>query len=458
MPPTYSRSSRPLGRPRTQGKETPTVNGNHSNHDGDASTSRKSNRRVIRLKTTRSAAATPQDDEAGTSTSSVNRKKKRKKESEEVGSQDTKEEEANAEKKLYERWAEEYYEIVEQLPLELHRTFALMRELESKMQNRIAFVASQTKIYRDARLQKEDEEEQQQEESVQSMTEDYLQLEYGPSSDRDAEGEDEETFHDVVESSNQVESAVQDVSPATKPDMATPRAARQSILRNIAKASSDAIRAAEEKVGLAVTAYDWVDRHIRRLDGDLQRSESSLLLGLRAGTEASRGVRDALGIGDGDNNKYGNTVGGAAWQEDSIMSGQSTPMLNTRKKGQKGGNKLADDLIDSNSGAISGSLMTDMAIDPNEPKYCYCDQVSSGDMVACDNEDCPREWFHYHCVGFTAPPKGKWYCLFCALPGFKGSGTFPTNAPCLPPSYGKKQRGEEVGSVPLKKSNSKRKN
>merc|ERR1719228_2332765 len=51
--------------------------------------------------------------------------------------------------------------------------------------------------------------------------------------------------------------------------------------------------------------------------------------------------------------------------------------------------------------------------DPNEPRYCICNQVSYGDMVACDNEDCPYEWFHYPCVGITAPPKGKWYCQPC---------------------------------------------
>ena len=43
--------------------------------------------------------------------------------------------------------------------------------------------------------------------------------------------------------------------------------------------------------------------------------------------------------------------------------------------------------------------------DPNEPRYCICNQVSYGDMVACDNTDCPYEWFHYPCVGVTAPPK-----------------------------------------------------
>jgi len=30
---------------------------------------------------------------------------------------------------------------------------------------------------------------------------------------------------------------------------------------------------------------------------------------------------------------------------------------------------------------------TDWTYDPNEPRYCICNQVSYGDMVACDNSD-----------------------------------------------------------------------
>ncbi|XP_062567846.1 inhibitor of growth protein 3-like isoform X2 [Saccostrea cucullata] len=51
--------------------------------------------------------------------------------------------------------------------------------------------------------------------------------------------------------------------------------------------------------------------------------------------------------------------------------------------------------------------------DPNEPRYCLCNQVSYGDMVGCDNDDCPIEWFHYGCVGLTQAPKGKWFCPQC---------------------------------------------
>lgn len=32
-------------------------------------------------------------------------------------------------------------------------------------------------------------------------------------------------------------------------------------------------------------------------------------------------------------------------------------------------------------------VIPDMPIDPNEPLYCYCQQISYGEMVACDNTD-----------------------------------------------------------------------
>ncbi|KAG8184146.1 hypothetical protein JTE90_010188 [Oedothorax gibbosus] len=55
----------------------------------------------------------------------------------------------------------------------------------------------------------------------------------------------------------------------------------------------------------------------------------------------------------------------------------------------------------------------DPPIDPNEPTYCLCDQVSFGEMIGCDNDGCEREWFHFSCVGLTTKPKGKWYCPTC---------------------------------------------
>ena len=54
-------------------------------------------------------------------------------------------------------------------------------------------------------------------------------------------------------------------------------------------------------------------------------------------------------------------------------------------------------------------------------RYCWCQQEEHGRMIACDNNDCVREWFHFECVGLTRKPRGKWYCCdiyidsFCIL-------------------------------------------
>ncbi|KEY74960.1 hypothetical protein S7711_01308 [Stachybotrys chartarum IBT 7711] len=42
--------------------------------------------------------------------------------------------------------------------------------------------------------------------------------------------------------------------------------------------------------------------------------------------------------------------------------------------------------------------------DGGEPRYCYCNKASHGEMIACDSEDCSRQWFHLACVGLTTPP------------------------------------------------------
>ena len=79
-------------------------------------------------------------------------------------------------------------------------------------------------------------------------------------------------------------------------------------------------------------------------------------------------------------------------------------------------------------------------IDPDEPRYCVCGDVSFGTMICCENADvscffpgglllgagslmrgfirqCEKEWFHLECVGLLEPPgrRTKWYCPDCRL-------------------------------------------
>ncbi|KAM8974496.1 inhibitor of growth protein 3 [Pelodytes ibericus] len=77
---------------------------------------------------------------------------------------------------------------------------------------------------------------------------------------------------------------------------------------------------------------------------------------------------------------------------------------------------LAHELSHQQTAAIpetDSNSQVDWTYDPNEPRYCICNQVSYGEMVGCDNQDCPIEWFHYGCVGLSEAPKGKWYCPQC---------------------------------------------
>ncbi|XP_028392966.1 inhibitor of growth protein 1-like [Dendronephthya gigantea] len=62
----------------------------------------------------------------------------------------------------------------------------------------------------------------------------------------------------------------------------------------------------------------------------------------------------------------------------------------------------------------NSSPTPDIPIDPNEPTYCLCNQVSYGEMIGCDNEGCEIEWFHFQCVNLTSKPKGRWYCPKCS--------------------------------------------
>ena len=119
--------------------------------------------------------------------------------------------------------------------------------------------------------------------------------------------------------------------------------------------------------------YEMVDKHIRRLDTDLQRLE--------------------------------------ARQRGADKSSESRMFVDKRSDNKKTGEQAAALPFSLISGAGEG---LDMPVDPNEPTYCLCHQVSYGEMIGCDNTDCPVEWFHFACVGLTSKPKGNWFCPRCS--------------------------------------------
>ncbi|KZV61599.1 hypothetical protein PENSPDRAFT_678539 [Peniophora sp. CONT] len=67
-------------------------------------------------------------------------------------------------------------------------------------------------------------------------------------------------------------------------------------------------------------------------------------------------------------------------------------------------------------------VQTDDNAEVDERIYCICEQQSYGDMIACDADDCEKEWYHLVCVGLTVAPEGKWICDECLSKQQKSRG------------------------------------
>ncbi len=83
----------------------------------------------------------------------------------------------------------------------------------------------------------------------------------------------------------------------------------------------------------------------------------------------------------------------------SLMLQTDSMRKKKKRKGSQGG---------------QGGQQNDNDVDANEPTYCTCKCRSYGSMVACDNQDCAIEWFHYECVGLKCAPGDPWFCPACA--------------------------------------------
>ncbi|KAI0181806.1 hypothetical protein GGR52DRAFT_56446 [Hypoxylon sp. FL1284] len=94
-------------------------------------------------------------------------------------------------------------------------------------------------------------------------------------------------------------------------------------------------------------------------------------------------------------------------------SARNTSTTNTKRSHKKGAAQQMAVRAPDGGGSPPGDDEGD--VDADEPLYCYCNGVSYGEMVACDANDCEREWFHLDCVGLKeAPPSNmKWFCDNC---------------------------------------------
>eukprot|EP00158_Paraphelidium_tribonemae_P001580 Partr_v1_DN24565_c0_g1_i1_m19587 putative Inhibitor of growth family member len=225
---------------------------------------------------------------------------------------------------------------------------------------------------------------------------------------------------------------------------------RKEMLQALSVSFNDAIKHGENKVSLAMQTYDLIDRHIRRLDADLVKFEDELTMTgpathpVYSGVEYGNSGGAGGGVGKGRKNQSVDKRESPAKRRRPNARDQprksSIPPLPAEgvvqsalaasnvvvRQSSSSSSKLLRSSQDTDIGApgVVGSSGKKVApsprpegrpsrADPNEPTYCICNNVSYGAMIACDNQDCDIEWFHYECVGLNSPPKGKWYCDSC---------------------------------------------
>lgn len=104
----------------------------------------------------------------------------------------------------------------------------------------------------------------------------------------------------------------------------------------------------------------------------------------------------------------GEKEGRAASRRSTVGAGGDDKGKRSHKKGHGAASAAAHAVAvheDEPAPSVAGDEEEPIAED--EPRYCYCNGVSYGEMVACDADGCAKEWFHLECVGLRVAPKGN---------------------------------------------------
>ncbi|XP_077220521.1 PHD finger protein-like protein [Tasmannia lanceolata] len=197
--------------------------------------------------------------------------------------------------------------------------------------------------------------------------------------------------------------------PSKKGNNEEDEAALEKMRKEIETYQENALSLCTEKVLLARQAYELIDSHVKRLDEDLSQfaedlkqegkipqDEPAILPPLPI---VPKEEKRKLYFGTPQSKRLEFRVE-RDWDRERDRDFELMPPPGSHKK------------------SVPEPVDVDQPIDPNEPTYCICHQVSFGDMIACDNENCEGgEWFHYSCVGLTPETrfKGKWFCPTCRL-------------------------------------------
>ncbi|KAG2158017.1 uncharacterized protein EDB93DRAFT_740480 [Suillus bovinus] len=348
-------------------------------------------------------------------------------------------EERRKELEIWDSFKEEHHEILEQLPLSLHRQYTLIRELDHQSNAYHADLLDHVRKYIALRIQLTSRLDMIADAKRSKMTIPAAPDPEAMQADlphRDEQGNVDSPAEVLNDTHNARPTSI---APSLGSSIELPSSGKATriLLQHIAQVSEEALRASEEKVNIAQTAYETVDRHIRLLDQAIKEQETSISLGIRPGTHLApillpdlvvpRWVRPAR--------VERSPTPSLSPEPSALLPQESTEELSTESarpgRGRKARKKpelesetpppLPEEVLKipatRTTRSVKLKIPAQAQADPNEPRYCYCNQVSYETMIACDSESCKLEWFHLPCTGLSAIPTStkKWYCQNCLL-------------------------------------------
>ncbi|KAL6532504.1 PHD finger protein ing2 [Orobanche gracilis] len=151
----------------------------------------------------------------------------------------------------------------------------------------------------------------------------------------------------------------------------------EKLQKEIEANQDNALSLCTEKVLLARQAHDLIDSHIKRLDEDLNYFAEDLKQEGKIAQDEPAVLPPLPFVPKSEKRKslYGTPQSrrpdykDMEWDRERDRDFELMPPPGSLRKD------------------FASPIELDQPIDPNEPTYCVCHQVSFGDMIACDNEN-----------------------------------------------------------------------
>ncbi|KEP50402.1 PHD-finger protein [Rhizoctonia solani 123E] len=373
-------------------------------------------------------------------------------------------------------FAQDHYELVEQLPLSIHRSFSLMRELDDLAQSNTARIVPATKAYialRDSLAPKAKGHGRTP--SGLDLLAHVSAVVEPPTATSPLGLPPADVLMSAPVSPSLGSAPVQSSIPDnpelpvsnSSPSDTFPHDTRR-LLTLIATLASDAVRASSEKLGIANAVYHSVGNHLTALDTliaqhrstlphpptptpppsspALAQSASSSSIKIRTRRQSLQGrVDDADGQEEDQQEGTIPPLRLTRTPTTIRIRNKPKPKEETRQRSVSMTKNVSNSSSTSKNGPTNNKLPRNPPPTPrkssnagaggvnNRPPtnknankktatdevYCICGQGSFGEMIACDGEGCEREWFHLPCVGLKVAPEANksWFCNDCAKAG-----------------------------------------